>query len=124
MSAAGSSQRRSTYRWRRRADAAGAAVHSVALLIWWLLPLYNMLLIALDPEGDTEFTGDIWPRDPTLKAFTGVFFEGYWYLKDFWLQFGNSFFIGALPMALTAPITSPGSFALARLCRAKSAEMS
>lgn len=54
-----------------------------------------MLLIALDPEGDTEFTGDLWPSDPTPKAFTGVFFEGYWYLKDFWLQFGNSFFIGA-----------------------------
>jgi ABC-type glycerol-3-phosphate transport system permease component len=71
-------RRRSTHRWRRRADATGAAVLSVALLIWWFLPLYNMLLIALDPEGDTEFTGDLWPKDPTLKAFAGVFFEGYW----------------------------------------------
>jgi hypothetical protein len=34
MSVALHSQRRSNYRWRRRADAAGAAVLSVALLIW------------------------------------------------------------------------------------------
>ena len=92
---------------------------SVALLIWWLLPLYNMLLIALDPEGDTEFTGDIWPSDPTLKAFAGVFFEGYWYLKDFWRQFGNSFFIGAMTMVFTALISSLGSFALGRMWRGK-----
>ncbi len=124
MSVALSSQRRSTYRWRRRADAAGAAVLSVALLIWWLLPLYNMLLIALDPEGDTEFTGDIWPKDPTLKAFAGVFFEGYWYLKDFWLQFGNSFFIGAMTMAFTALIGSLGSFALGRMWRSKGGAIS
>ena len=124
MSVALSSRRRSNYRWRRRADAAGAAVLSVALLIWWLLPVYNMLLIALDPEGDTEFTGDIWPKDPTLKAFAGVFFEGYWYLKDFWLQFGNSFFIGAMTMAFTALISSLGSFALGRMWRGKGGAIS
>jgi multiple sugar transport system permease protein len=94
------------------------------LLIWWLLPVYNMLLIALDPEGDTEFKGDIWPSDPTLKAFAGVVFEGYWYLKDFWLQFGNSFFIGAMTMAFTALISSLGSFALGRMWRGKAGTMS
>ena len=93
----------------------GTAVLSVALLIWWLLPIYNMLLIALDPEGDTEFTGDIWPRDPTLKAFAGVFFEGYWYLKDFWRQFGNSLFTGLSTMLLTLLIGSLASFAASRL---------
>ena len=118
------SRRRSTYRWRRRTDAAGAAVLPVALLIWWLLPVYNLLLIALDPEGDTEFTGDIWPSDPTLKAFAGVFFEGYWYLKDFWLQFGNSFFIGAMTMTFTALISSLGSFALGRMWRGRAGVVS
>ena len=63
---------------RRRTGCAGGSTRrarrcsSVVLLIWWLLPLYNMLLIALDPEGDTEFTGDIWPSDPTLEAFAAV----------------------------------------------------
>ena len=97
------------------------AVLAVVLLIWWLLPVYNLLLIALDPEGDTEFTGDIWPSDPTLQAFVGVFSESYWYLKDFWLQFGNSFFIGAMTMALTALISSLGSFALGRMWRGRAA---
>jgi hypothetical protein len=60
----------------------GVAVLSVALLIWWLLPIYNMLLIALDPEGTTEFTGDLWPRAPSLKACAGVILESYWFLKD------------------------------------------
>lgn len=124
MSVASVPQRRSTHRWRRRADATGVAVLSVALLIWWFLPLYNMLLIALDPEGDTEFTGDLWPKDPTLEAFTGVFFESYWYLKDFWLQFGNSFFIGATTMVFTALISSLGSFALGRMWRGKSGVIS
>src|SRR5262245_32320572 len=119
MSVALYPRRWSNYRWRRRANAAGAVVLSVALLIWWLLPPYNMLLIALDPEGDTEFKGDIWPSDPTLKAFAGVFFEGYWYLQDFWLQFGNSFFIAVMTMDFTALISSLGSVALGRLGRGK-----
>src|SRR5262249_30826482 len=124
MSVALVSRRRSQYRRRRRADAAGAALLSVMLLIWWLLPIYNMLLIALDPEGDTEFTGDLWPKDPTLKAFAGVFLESYWYLKDFWLQFGNSVFIGVVTMLLTALISSLGSFALGRMWRGKGGAMS
>ena len=117
-------RRRSAYRWRRTADAAGAAVLSVVLLIWWLLPVYNLLLVALDPEGDTEFTGDIWPSDPTLQAFVGVFSESYWYLKDFWLQFGNSLFIGAMTMAFTALVSSLGSFALGRMWRGRGGAMS
>ena len=87
---------------------------AVALLIWWLLPVYNMLLIALDPEGKTEFTGDIWPAAPTLEAFRGVLFQRYWYLQDFWHQLGNSFFIGITTMALTVLIGSLAGFALGR----------
>ena len=90
-------------------------VLAVVLLIWWLLPVYNMMLIALDPEGDTEFTGDIWPTAPTLEAFRGVLFQRYWYLQDFWHQFGNSFFIGIMTMALTVLISSLASFALGRM---------
>jgi hypothetical protein len=48
--------------WRRsgRALALGGV-----LLIWSLLPAYNMLLIALDPEGDTEFAGYLAHRGVT-----------------------------------------------------------
>jgi len=93
----------------------GTAVLVVVLLIWWLLPVYNMLLIALDPEGDTEFTGDIWPTDPTFEGFRGVLFQRYWYLQDFWHQLGNSAFIGIMTMVLTVLIGSLASFALSRM---------
>jgi multiple sugar transport system permease protein len=99
---------------RRLVSDAGAAVLAVVLLLWWLLPVYNMLLIALDPEGKTEFTGDIWPTAPTLEAFRGVVFQRYWYLQDFWHQFGNSFFIGITTMALTVLISSLAGYALGR----------
>ena len=100
---------------RRRAGDAGAVALAVVLLIWWLLPVYNMMLIALDPEGDTEFKGVIWPAAPTLEAFRGVVFQRYWYLQDFWHQFGNSFFIGVMTLVLTVVISSLASFALGRM---------
>ena len=103
------------YRLRRLADGTGAAVLAAVLLLWWLLPVYNIMLIALDPEGDTEFTGDIWPTAPTLEAFRGVLFQRYWYLQDFWHQLGNSFFIGIMTLVLTVLISSLASFALGRM---------
>jgi multiple sugar transport system permease protein len=102
-------------RLRRLVSDASAGALAVVLLIWWLLPVYNMLLIALDPEGDTEFTGDIWPTAPTLEAFRGVLFQRYWYLQDFWHQLGNSLFIGITTMALTVLISSLAGFALGRI---------
>jgi multiple sugar transport system permease protein len=106
---------RRPFRLRRLAGDTGAVVLAVVLLLWWLLPVYNMMLIALDPEGDTEFTGDIWPAAPTLEAFRGVLFQRYWYLQDFWHQLGNSFFIGIMTMVLTVLIASLASFALGRM---------
>jgi multiple sugar transport system permease protein len=106
---------RRPYRLRRLAGETGAVVLAGVLLLWWLLPVYNMMLIALDPEGDTEFTGDIWPTAPTLEAFRGVLFQRYWYLQDFWHQLGNSVFIGVMTMGLTVLIASLASFALGRM---------
>lgn len=102
-------------RLRRWLERAGLMVLAAVLLVWWLLPVYNMMLIALDPEGDTEFTGDIWPTAPTLEAFRGVLFQRYWYLQDFWRQFGNSAFIGVMALVLTVLISSLASFALGRM---------
>src|SRR5205814_396952 len=49
-------------RYRRALAKAGSMMLGVVLLIWSLLPVYNMLLIALDPEeGEIEFTGNLWP---------------------------------------------------------------
>ena len=113
--APGRTARRPHYRLRRKLADAGSVAVAAMLLIWWLLPLYNMLLIALDPDGRPEFSGYIWPPTPTLEAFDAVLFKGYWYLKDFWHQLGNSFFIGVTTMVLTVAISSLASFALGRM---------
>jgi hypothetical protein len=41
---------RRRYRLRRVLTEAGSVLLVLVLLIWSLLPIYNMLLIALDPE--------------------------------------------------------------------------
>jgi multiple sugar transport system permease protein len=88
----------------------------VALLVWSLTPVYNMLLIALDPdEGDIEFEGLIWPADPSLHSFHTVLTQGYWLVGDFWRQFGNSVFIGLTTTFLTVAIGSLAGFALGRM---------
>jgi multiple sugar transport system permease protein len=94
---------------------AASAVVGIALLIWSLMPVYNMLLIALDPEGgDTEFAGLIWPPEPSLESFWVVMVGGYWYIEHFWQKFGNSLTIGLTTMGLTMLIGSLASFALGR----------
>src|SRR5262249_43603523 len=103
--------RRWRYRLRRILTEAPSAVLRVALLVWSLLPVYNMLLIALDPEGDNEFAGYIWPPDPSLESFRVVVTQGYWYLENFWSQFGNSLYIGVATAFLTMLLGSLASFA-------------
>ena len=109
-------------RSRRRVLAAVASVTlAVVLLLWSLTPVYNMLLIALDPDqGDIEFDGIIWPPDPSLHSFYTVVTQGYWLVEHFWHQFGNSFFIGLMTMFLTVLIGSLASFAFGRMRLSKS----
>ena len=65
--------RRPRYRLRRVMIEAGSASLGVILLIWSLLPVYNMFLIALDPEeGEIEFDGNLWPPEPSLQGFRDV----------------------------------------------------
>ncbi len=115
MSAALATHRFSWPRLRRRLPARiGAAALGIFLLIWTLLPVYNMLLIALDTEAD-EFTGAIWPEDPNFDSFASVWNEDYWMLEHFWHQFGNSILIGVATMVLTVLIGSLASFVLGRM---------
>jgi multiple sugar transport system permease protein len=103
---------RPRYQLRRVLTEAGSVILAVVLLIWSLLPVYNMFLIALDPEeGEIEFDGNLWPPAPSLQGFLDVVTQEARYLEDFWHQFGNSVFIGLLTMVLTVLI---GSLASAR----------
>ncbi len=83
--AAGRPRRRVRERLRRVLVETGSAMLGIGLLIWSLVPVYNMLLIALDrDEGDIEFEGILWPPDPSLHSFAAVLTQGYWLVEDFW----------------------------------------
>jgi multiple sugar transport system permease protein len=113
---------RRRYRLRRNLGEAGAAVLAIVLLIWSLVPVYQLFLIALDPEeGEIEFTGNIWPSELSLDGFNDVLTQEARYLEDFWHQMGNSVFIGLLTMALTVLIASLASFAVSRMRLGKGA---
>jgi len=104
------------YRLRLRIVEAGSALLGVVLLIWSLTPVYNMLLIALDPEeGEIEFDGNIWPPEPSLEGFRAALSQEARYLEEFWHQFGNSIYIGLLTTLATVLIASLASFAFGRL---------
>jgi multiple sugar transport system permease protein len=103
-------------RVRRCLIEAGAALLAFVLLIWSLLPVYNMFLIALDPEeGEVEFSGNIWPPEPSLQSFVEVVTQDARYLETYWQQFGNSLIIGVATTVLTLAIGSLASFAVSHL---------
>jgi multiple sugar transport system permease protein len=103
-------------RLRRVRIEAGSVILGIVILIWSLTPVYNMLLIALDPEeGEIEFSGNLWPAEPSLDGFRDVVTQEARYLEDFWHQFGNSIYIGLLTMFLTVLIGSFASFAVSRM---------
>jgi multiple sugar transport system permease protein len=106
--------RRPRYRLRRLVVEALSVLLGGVLVIWSLLPVYNMVLIALDAEGDTEYAGIIWPPEPSLESFRAIWTEDYWYLEHFWHQFANSLYIGLATMVLTVLVSSLASFAVGR----------
>jgi len=106
--------RRPRYRLRRNLSEAGAMALGFAVLIWTLTPIYNIVMVALEPNGDV-FTNDIWPAKPSLESFWIVVTQGYWYLEYFWHQFANSVYIGVATVFLTLLIGSLASFSIGRM---------
>ena len=106
--------RRPNYRLRRNLTEAAALAVGVVVLIWTLVPIYNIVMVALEPHGDV-FTNDIWPANPSLRSFWIVVTEQYWYLEHFWHQFGNSLYVGVATVLLTLIIGSLASFSIGRL---------
>jgi len=105
--------RRAARRWRF-IENVGAAMLSVVLLVWTLLPIYNVIMVSLEGHSDV-FSGDILPPSPSLDGYWVVLTEGYWYLANFWHQFGNSIYVGAATTFLTLLIASLASFSISRM---------
>ncbi len=108
------SRAQSSVRLRRYLRNAGTLVLSALIVVWSLAPIYNMVLISLEPEGDV-FTDHIWPRVPSFESFWGVLTQGHWYLEHFWHQFANSLYIGAMVTFFSLLFGSMTSFAIGRM---------
>jgi multiple sugar transport system permease protein len=101
-------------RRRRYLSNAGTLVLSVALLVWTILPIYNMVMISLEPEGDV-FTDHLWPKVPSVESFWAVLTQGHWYLEHFWRQFANSLYMGAMVTFFALLFGSLTSFSIGRM---------
>jgi multiple sugar transport system permease protein len=102
------------YKARRRWKEIAAVGVAVLVLIWTLVPIYNIIMVALESKGDV-FTNTIFPEEPSLNSFWIVVTQGYWYLEFFWEQFGNSLYIGLATVFFTLAIGSLASFAIGRM---------
>jgi multiple sugar transport system permease protein len=107
-------QMRRVARRRRLAGNVAAGVISVLLLIWTIVPIYNIVMVALQAEGDV-FTESIWPVHPSFGSFWIVVTQGYWYLEYFWHQFGNSIYIAGMVTLLVLLIGTLTSFSVGRM---------
>jgi len=112
--AASQAQVHGALRRRRYLNIAGTALLSMVIVVWSLAPIYNMVLISLEPEGDV-FTDHIWPRVPSFESFWGVLTQGHWYLVHFWHQFGNSLYLGLMVTLFTLLFGSLTSFSIGRM---------
>ncbi len=87
---------------------------ALPILVWTLLPIYNLLVIALSNEKE-YLSGRLWPSEPTLQNFKIALTQQHYYLRDFWRQLGNSFFIAASTGIITLFIATSAAFAISRL---------
>jgi len=78
---------------RKIATEAKLLLIGIPVLIWTLLPVYNLFLFSISPK-ESAFAGNLWPDHPTLHNFEVVFREQHYYLSHFWLQLWNSLLIG------------------------------
>jgi len=105
---------RRAMRRRRYLGNAGVLVLSVVLMVWTFVPIYNMVMISLEPEGDV-YTDRLWPKMPSVESFWSVLTQGHWYLEHFWRQFGNSLYLGVMVTFLTLLFGSLTSFSIGRM---------
>ncbi|MBK9082518.1 MAG: carbohydrate ABC transporter permease [Rhizobiales bacterium] len=87
---------------------------AIPVVIWTLLPIYNMFLFALS-DKQSVFAGNIWPTSPTLRNFGIVLRADHHHLAHFWQQFGNSALVAVATGMLTLFVATFAAFAISRL---------
>src|SRR3954463_6903439 len=98
----------------RALNSIGVWLLSAVLLIWTLLPIYNIVRVSIQ-EKEEVLSTSVYPIAPSSHAFSVVFHQAYWLLEAFWNQMGNSFYIGIVVALLTLTIGSLTSFTISRM---------
>jgi multiple sugar transport system permease protein len=101
-------------RRRRYLTSVGVGALSLVLIVWSLLPIYNMVMVSLDAHGDVLST-HIFPPHATLGAYWTVLTENFWYLQFFWEQFGRSVFLASMVVLIVLTIGSFAAYSVGRL---------
>lgn len=86
----------------------------IFLVVWSLLPLYNMVRVALQ-EKEEVLASQVFPATANLHSFETVIRESYWLLSNFWGQMRLSFWIGIVVSALVLTIGTLTSFTIGRM---------
>src|SRR5436305_15290686 len=89
----------------RAINSIGVTLLSAVLLIWTLLPIYNIIRVSMQ-EKEEVLSTSVYPIAPSPHAFSVVVHQAFWLLETFWNQMGNSFFIGVVVALLTLAIGS------------------
>jgi multiple sugar transport system permease protein len=101
-------------RRRRHLTRFGSAILGIVLVIWSVLPLYNMVMVSLSSHGDV-FSSNIWPSKTSAEGYWLVITQGYWYLEYFWEQFGRSIMLAGLTVIFTLSIGTCAAYSVGRL---------
>jgi multiple sugar transport system permease protein len=83
-------------------------------MVWTLVPLYNMVMVSFETEGDV-FSDHLWPSPASPHSFWIVVTQGFWYLEHFWHQFGNSVYLATAVTVLVLLIGTLTSFSVSRM---------
>ena len=101
-------------RRRRRIAGCFSAILGIVIVVWSVMPIYNMIMVSLSPHS-IVFRSQIWPRHPSPASYSVVLTQKFWYLKYFWEQFGRSVFLAGMTVFITLAIGSLASFSVGRL---------
>ena len=69
-------------RRRRAVDSIGVSLLSAVLLLWSLLPIYNIIRVSVQ-EKEEVLSTSVYPIAPSPHAFSVVVHQAFWLLETF-----------------------------------------
>ena len=99
---------------KKNFSEAGLILVAIPILFWTLFPIWHLFALSISTQQNM-LEGRLFPSDPTIRNYYIVFSQGHYYLSNFWLQMGNSFFIAFATGAITLLISTFAAFSISQL---------